>query len=218
MESLSCYLTWTSRTSSTLRADGAGRMICTCRNCKAASVPCSLYLSWSSYSWPGVAMATDIGLPHSWSSFISHIVLLRTQLRVAVCFRLCAVCHTSELVSFSYPVHPPYQTTWSWQHLYIFANSTCISLLCPTKPVAGNYHTDNNNCFFLLHPTNLYPGRHCTDNNCVILYHPHTFSGRLWSTIVLQCWSCACLASCRLVHSWRAWERGYFTSQYGTLF
>ena len=84
------------------------------------------------------------------------------------------------------------------------ADSTCISLLCPTKPVAGNYHTDNNNCFFLLRPTNLYPGRHCTDNNCVILYHPHTFSGRLWSTIILQCWSCACLASCRLVHSWRA--------------
>ena len=28
------------------------------------------------------------------------------------------------------------------------ADSTCISLLCPTKPVAGNYHTDNNNCFF----------------------------------------------------------------------
>ena len=98
------------------------------------SVLCSLYLSWSYFSWSGVAMTTNIGLPHTWSAFISHIVLPppHTQLRIVAYFWYLCDTPQNQVVSLSCPVQLPVDLqTWPLE----------LTILYPVPPV-------------------LYPGRH----------------------------------------------------------
>lgn len=125
MESPSCYLTWTSRTSSALRADVAGRMICTCRNCKKNFISVD---------------HLTVGQVLPWQQTLVYHIADRLSFHILCCSslgpsrgRLQSVSNSVQCVL---PQNWSLTLTQSTLHTRsLEADSTCISLLCPCQTV-----------------------------------------------------------------------------------